>query len=939
MIQIPTLSVVIPSFNIERWLGDCLRSVLGQSFTDLEVVVVDDGSTDRSADIAAFFTTTDPRVRVLRQANAGPGAARNAGLDAARGRYVAFIDGDDLVAPGAFERLVGSLERTGSDFATNPIEEFGGPERRRYWTNRGPEFRTPLAGVNLDTTPGLILDHSPVNKVFRTDFLRAADARWPQNLRHEDVLQAALAYSRAGSIDVLPEVGYFYRRRGGSETSGLARPALLRDWVTVTAAALRVLSDEGRLAARSVFAGKALVDELVSRLPALRAAGSAPDGLAGLVGDLVTFAPPSSLAGTAPELRWQIAALALGRIDLLPVIHDPRLAKQRPAEALTLDGDLPAELRRSLGLGSRRLAEAFRAGPLRNGTVTALPEAGPLVSVIVPTHNVGEYLDETLRSIRASHYRSIEVVVVDDHSTDHTWAILQRHAAEDARLRVYRSTGRGGAQARNLALSLARGAYFAFADADDLVPPRAYAAMVSAAERTDADVVIGKYLHSRPNQTWDPSERYGYTMPLEEIRVEDHTLPIGDRSSWNKLFRAEFWRAESIAFASVPRGNDIVPLGVAMTAGPRLTVIPDAVYVYRTRPGAGSMTAGMQSGRPESIASWAAQEAIYAHLVRQADLPAVSREYWNRALPAHLSYNLRPYLAARAVGSNVADAVPDHLNHLLTAAPEHWLAGQEARFQALLALLCAGRTATAAELAGEVWGTTRLSLSASITTLVEVADTGRLGADALARLAWRWVVRRLALDGATASDSELERAAAVLRTLEREHHAVPATVPGGHGDRILRALREGGIAEIRAAIARPTRIRRTRLAIRPTMAVLSSTQPLATTGRAHVVAVSGSGTQARRLPLGHVVASPDGSGWSAVLRADAVPAGVWKLAVEYEDRWGLVRRPLTFKAGRREVLTGRFARLAPTRAGSCGDLVVHRPLGARLRSALSARRG
>lgn len=97
----PLFSIIVPVFNQQPWLNDCLGSVLSQSVSDWEVWVVDDGSTDESARVAAEWAAKDPRVNLLQQANAGAGVARNVGLKAARGRYVQFLDADDWLEPGA----------------------------------------------------------------------------------------------------------------------------------------------------------------------------------------------------------------------------------------------------------------------------------------------------------------------------------------------------------------------------------------------------------------------------------------------------------------------------------------------------------------------------------------------------------------------------------------------------------------------------------------------------------------------------------------------------------------------------------------------------------------------------------------------------------------------------------------------------------------------
>src|SRR4051794_27224211 len=116
--RMPRLSVVVPIYNVEEFLEPCLDSLAEQTFTDLQVVMVDDGSTDRSGAIAEAYAARDPRFELVRRPNGGLSAARNTGIEAATGDYLAFVDSDDLVTKNAYELLVGTLEETGSDLAT-----------------------------------------------------------------------------------------------------------------------------------------------------------------------------------------------------------------------------------------------------------------------------------------------------------------------------------------------------------------------------------------------------------------------------------------------------------------------------------------------------------------------------------------------------------------------------------------------------------------------------------------------------------------------------------------------------------------------------------------------------------------------------------------------------------------------------------------------------
>jgi glycosyltransferase EpsJ len=119
------LDVIIPVFNAGRFLGDCLRSVCGQTFGDIGIICVDDGSTDDSASILEAFHDRDPRVMVLSQGNKGLSAARNHALDASSARYVTFVDADDTIAPEAYSVMMDwavemDLDAVGCCFRTFP---------------------------------------------------------------------------------------------------------------------------------------------------------------------------------------------------------------------------------------------------------------------------------------------------------------------------------------------------------------------------------------------------------------------------------------------------------------------------------------------------------------------------------------------------------------------------------------------------------------------------------------------------------------------------------------------------------------------------------------------------------------------------------------------------------------------------------------------------
>src|SRR3954454_16562929 len=156
------VSVVVPIYNVERYVGECLQSIADQTFSDLEVVMVDDGSTDGRAAVAEAFAHRDGRFRLVTQANGGLSAARNTGLDEAIGEFLVFADSDDVVPARAYELLLGALDETGSDFATGNFHYLTpGGIRRKTWASDA--FRRTRLATHITQFWPLLADRTAWN--------------------------------------------------------------------------------------------------------------------------------------------------------------------------------------------------------------------------------------------------------------------------------------------------------------------------------------------------------------------------------------------------------------------------------------------------------------------------------------------------------------------------------------------------------------------------------------------------------------------------------------------------------------------------------------------------------------------------------------------------------------------------------------------------------
>jgi CDP-glycerol glycerophosphotransferase len=208
------LSVVVPVHNVESYLQECLDSIREQTFGDFDVVMIDDGSTDRSAEIAETFAARDPRFRLFRQRNEGLGAARNAGLlrVAPGSEYLAFVDSDDTLPPDAYRLLVDTLDRTGSDFAAGNVKRFRSVGSVPSPIHRKP-FAETLLGTHVTRTPALITDRTVWNKVYRRSFWDRHTFRYPEGMLYEDAPVTIPAHFAAARVDVLSTPVYNWRER------------------------------------------------------------------------------------------------------------------------------------------------------------------------------------------------------------------------------------------------------------------------------------------------------------------------------------------------------------------------------------------------------------------------------------------------------------------------------------------------------------------------------------------------------------------------------------------------------------------------------------------------------------------------------------------------------------------------------------------------------
>lgn len=219
MSEIP-VSVIIPVYNVEAYLREALDSVIGQTYENLEIIVIDDGSTDNSGNICDEYALKDSRIRVIHQENKGLSSARNAGLNTMSGDLVAFLDSDDTYHPEYVKTLVETQIREESDIVVCRYISY--KETGKLNSNHKKALRPRIGHCSMSRTEALRalvrneINFGVWNKIYRRELWN--DLRFPEGHVYEDIVTTYLAINQSNKVTVIDDVLYMHRQRPGSIT-------------------------------------------------------------------------------------------------------------------------------------------------------------------------------------------------------------------------------------------------------------------------------------------------------------------------------------------------------------------------------------------------------------------------------------------------------------------------------------------------------------------------------------------------------------------------------------------------------------------------------------------------------------------------------------------------------------------------------------------------
>ncbi|QKS64250.1 glycosyltransferase family 2 protein [Cupriavidus gilardii] len=529
----PLVSIIMPVFNVAPYLDASLLTVLSQELKDFELIIVNDASTDNSANIIQMYASMDPRVRVVHlQYNTlgGAGIPSNVGMKLARGRYIGFVDSDDWVTPNGFRELVECAQESDADVVIGDFCTFIEDSRevsvaydKKSWA------ALPINKViSASTYPDLLrLSPVPWRKLYKRTFVEKNHTYYPEgDYFYEDNPLHWFVLSRAERVVLTDAVISYHRmaREGQTMSSASYKLAAMCSHVNTIAR---------HLSKPDVACQQALVDEFYD------------------------YCYRSSWVVDRQE-NGAVRSLVAKRLSNIFQRHCNKMP--------------PAKLR-----------ENFKGR--FNNYQAAYPSVD--LTVVIPAHNCADLISETVASLYQLNDISFNVLIIDDGSTDGTFEVCDELSRRYAGLHVFQQGNKGAGRARNALIPLCTGLYTYFLDADDVIDARNLSAAVKAAKSENSDLHFFKYRieyfdAKKSRGMFDADE--GLWKELKSAVTHDDRRNIVAgliNYPWNRIIKTDFLHDENIFFGPTVVHNDIPYHWHSVVAAEKITYTDEPVCTHR----------------------------------------------------------------------------------------------------------------------------------------------------------------------------------------------------------------------------------------------------------------------------------------------------------------------------------------------------------------------
>lgn len=523
----PEISVLLPVYNSEQYLEECIESVLNQTFADFELICIDDGSTDRSSEILDDYARKDGRVIVLHKKNAGYGHSMNLGLRNARGRYICIIESDDYIEKDMYSKLYECIEQNRVDFVKCNFSRFYGENEQKNFEivnifrdkNLYETILNPTLNQNVFT-----MYSTNWNGIFKKSFLDKNKIFFNETpgASFQDTGFWFITLACASRIYVLRDSLYMLRR--DNPDSSIKNPAKLY-----------CMTDEHRY-----------VEQFLRS-----------NGLFEAYANQFYFSKFRSFVGTYNriDVKYKRTYLKHFSDEFRNILE-------------THTFDKPFSNNNVVTI--QKIVHDYKKYFFENsGTVK--------VSVVIPVFNAEKYLYQCLESVIEQDLREIEILCIDDGSTDRSLEILE--SVKDWRLKIIRQSHMGAGAARNTGIHIAQGEFIAFMDADDLYPSTSVLSrLYYAARQNDVLVCGGGIDNIKDGEIVESPDPYRVFEQDGKLLYRDYQFDYG---YYRYIFNRAMLLEKGIRFPDYLRFQDPPFFVRAMDAAGEFYAVTDITYRYR----------------------------------------------------------------------------------------------------------------------------------------------------------------------------------------------------------------------------------------------------------------------------------------------------------------------------------------------------------------------
>lgn len=535
------VSIIIPVYNVEQYLVECLNSAVNQTLRDIEIICVNDGSKDSSLEILLDYANRDCRVKIIDKDNAGYGHTMNLGMDMASGEYIGIIESDDYVDLHMYEDLYKIAQENRLDWIKADFNRFiidtgcivntyNDVAKKKEYYNRviSPEEEPFSFRFIMNTWSG----------IYSRQFLVS------NNIRHQETPGASfqdngfwfqsMIYAKRIYVVDRP---YYMNRRDNPNSS---------------------VYDKGK--------AECIIEEYNYIY--------------------------NILCKDKEKLQIFVPQYNLKKYHNY-MFHYNRIANECKLEFLE---KISKEFKSALDNGdinpkfflSYEMDEVEWIANNPEDYFYQHSDNSIAVSVIIPVYNAAPYLKKCLDSVLSQTLENIEVICIDDGSEDESLKILNDYADKDERMIVLTQTNAGGGAARNKGLDMARGEYLLFLDADDFFEKELAAIVYDKCKTKSADVCIYKVKTYDDKSGKVSSETNSFikaNMPKREVfsprDMRGKIFITFQTWPWNKMFRKHFIEKERIRFQEIKRTNDMLFTYSALMKAERITTVDKELVYYR----------------------------------------------------------------------------------------------------------------------------------------------------------------------------------------------------------------------------------------------------------------------------------------------------------------------------------------------------------------------